>query len=137
MHAKHEKPGEEEIAQDRVTEKHPAGRGAILRQTDSERLDQAGEILGVAWIAQPGERIRDDVKQDRAGERRGQKRFPRAAICDRETEKADNDERQITAADERIEQRRAVVNVQDDIGNEERNERNREFLARREISRAA
>src|SRR5438067_13505348 len=78
MHAENEKPGEEQIAHDRVKEKHPARRGAVLRQTDGDRLDEAGEIFGITGIAQPGERVRDDVEQDIDGERSGQVGFPRS-----------------------------------------------------------
>src|SRR2546423_7035310 len=137
MKAENEKPGEEQIAQDRGTEKHPARRGAVLRQTDGKRLNESGKILQVTGIAQPGERVRNDVKQNRAGERRGQKRHPRRTVGESEAEQPDDDQGEVTATDQWIEERRAVVNVEDDVGNEKGDERHGEFVARRKISRAA
>src|SRR5438105_3700223 len=137
LHAENKEPGEEEIAQERVPEKHPGRRGAVLRQTDCERLNQAREIFCVTGIAQPREGIRDDVKKSRAGERSGQQRFQRRAISDEEAETPDQEQREIAASDERIEERRAVMNVQDDVRKEERNEWDGEFVFAREINRAA
>jgi hypothetical protein len=131
VHAKNEEPGKEQIAQDRVSEKHPARSGAVLRKADGERLDQAREIFHVTGIAQPRERVRDHIKENRAGERSGEQRFPRGAIGEGQPEAADDGERQVAAGDERREHRRAVVNVQDDIGNEEGDQRHGEFEFRR------
>ena len=108
-----------------------------MRQTEGKRLDQAGEVPGVTGIAQPGECIRDGVKQNRTGKRRGQKRFPRSAIRQGPAQQAHHDQGKIAARDQRIEHGRAVVNVQDDIGNKKGNERNSEFVTGREVSRAA
>ena len=108
-----------------------------MRQTNRERLNQAREIFCVTGIAQPREGIRDDVEKSRARERSGQQRFQRRAIGDKEPEAPDQEQREIAASDERIEERRAVMNVQDDVRKEERNEWDGEFVFAREINRAA
>src|SRR5205814_7923526 len=68
MHAKNEKPGEKQIAQDRVPEKHPGRCGAIGRQTDGQCLDETGEIFGITRIEDPGNAVRYDVENDRRSE---------------------------------------------------------------------
>src|SRR5687768_7601346 len=137
MHAENEQPGEEQVAHDRVSEKHPGGSGAVLRETNGERLDKSREILHVTRIAQPRESVRDGVKENRAGERSRKQRLPRSAISENEPEEANNRQRQITACHERREHRCAVMKIEDEIGNEESNQRHREFEPRWQIRCAA
>ena len=59
IHARHKKEREEQVAEKSVTEKHPGRGGAVLRQTDGERLNQSREVFRVAGIAQPRKYIRD------------------------------------------------------------------------------
>ena len=68
LKAENEKPGEEQIAQERVAEKHPGRRGAISRHTDRQRLEQSTEVLHVPGIEGPGDDVRDDVKDKGGGE---------------------------------------------------------------------
>ena len=95
--AKDEEQGEKEIAQKRIAKKHPAGRGAVLRKTNGERLNQTGEILHVTGIAQPGECVGDDIKNCRPNNRRRQQRFERSAILERQAYAPNNREREVPA----------------------------------------
>src|SRR5690242_621905 len=45
---------ENEIAQERVAEEHPARRSAVIGQADSERLDQSSQAFRVTGIGDPG-----------------------------------------------------------------------------------
>src|SRR5207237_9678083 len=76
VHASHKKESEKEIAQERITEKHPGRRCAKLRETNRQRMNQTGEILGVTRIEKPRGRVRDDVEDKRDGKRRRKKKFP-------------------------------------------------------------
>ena len=61
-HADDKKQREKQVAHKRVAEKHPSRRRAVLRQTNSQRLDKAGKIFHVSRIGQPGKRVGDSVK---------------------------------------------------------------------------
>ena len=64
----------------------------------------------------------------------GSRVFSDARFCEGETEQADKRKRDIAADNQRIEQRRAVMKIQNDVGNEKRDERDGEFVVRRKIS---
>jgi hypothetical protein len=90
-----------------------------LSETDSESLDKAREILHITRIAQPRKGVRDRVKEHRAGERSRKQCLPRSAIGEGETEKTYDRKRQVAPGHERREHRRAVMNIEDEIGNKE------------------
>ena len=102
--------------------KHPARRGAVLGQTDRERLT-AGEVLGVARIAQPGERVGDDVNKIEPASEAG-----RGFLTRRDWRATTNQ-----THDERARYRQlisgsstgALMKIQDNIGNEQRDQRHR------------
>src|SRR5947208_11220751 len=103
VETENEKPGEEQIAHDRVAEKHPARRSAVLRQTDGKRLDEPGKILQVTGIEEPGDSARNDIKYDGGRDRCRQKRLNRSAVAQQPAERADQREPDVMREDERAE----------------------------------
>src|SRR5438552_12106999 len=69
IHACDKKEREEQIAEDRIKEKHPGRRGAVFGQADGKRLNQPGKIFHVTRIAQPRERVRYEIEDCRSTNR--------------------------------------------------------------------
>src|SRR5207244_6981935 len=101
MHANNKQQSEQKIADERIAEKHPAWRRAVLRQSNRERLNKSGKILRVVGVVNPRYGIRDDVEDERRGDRCGQQRFPRSAALQKQPETADNRKTKIVREHER------------------------------------
>ena len=80
----------------------------------------------------------DDVEQTPSRRATaGSSVFNEARLCQRHPEQADDEQSEIAADNQRMKYRRAVMDVQDHIRNEERDERHGELVADREIGRAS
>src|ERR1700730_1012909 len=136
-HANDEEQREEEIAKERIAEKHPGRCRAVRRQADSERLNQARKILHVAGIAQPGKDVGNHIENCRSKDRSGQHGFERCAVLEKKSDSADQDEREVASNNLRINERGAVAIIKNQVGNEQRAERKEELQLGWEINCAA
>src|SRR5215813_2711643 len=62
VHANHKQKSENQITEDRIAEEHPGWRGAILRQSNCDRLNKSSKSLGVTGIVYPRHEIRDEIE---------------------------------------------------------------------------
>ena len=113
------------------------GVASILRQTDGQRLDKAGEIFHIPGIGQPGKRVGDPVEKSGSGERGWDDGLERGAPANGEPEQADKGKGEVAAENQRIEERGAVIKIKNDVRNEQRREWHGKLVFPREIDGAA
>src|SRR5262245_66500465 len=99
-HANNKKTSKNEITDERIPEKHPGRRRAVLRQPYRQRLNKAGKILHVTGVVNPRYGIRDYVKDERRCDRSGEERFPRRAALQKQPQAADNRKTKVVREDE-------------------------------------